>query len=217
MGASIVPVPGKPGKVYVPSTGTVSEQTQQYEGSYFDTVEFNSFAVGQKEEPFRNPNLKELQHTNLTKERRLPSDARLKLQRVAVDVRRLAGTSRPSPEDVNVVYELANFSFKLGKTFTVSEGPVSFFPGGRGLAGLSTEPGFSVLSNGVPAMTGAPILREQPDITDGMDLNSKITFDEQTWLTVDDGQPAMVGNVGGSALILVTVELFGIITTPLGS
>lgn len=217
MGASIIPVPGKPGKVFVPSTGTVAEQTSQYEGAYYDTVEFNAFTVGTKKQPFRSPNDKNLQHTNLSRERRLPQDARLKLTRVGVDVRRLAGTSRPDVEDVNALYEIASYVFKLGKTFTVCEGPANHFPSGRGLSGLSTEPGFAAISNGVPALTGAPILREQPDITDDMDLNATIELPDQTWLSVDDGQPTIVGNKGGSAIILVTNELFGIITTPLGS
>ena len=116
--ASAVPVPEQPGRLYIPSTGSVVQQDQQYEGDFYDTVEFTSFAVGQAKLPFKDQNNKDLQFTNLTQTKRIPSYAKLKLQRLGVHVRQWDITARPDEDDVLALYEMASLRFTLGTWVT---------------------------------------------------------------------------------------------------
>ncbi len=215
--ASAVPVPEQPGRLYLPSTGAVIQQDQQYEGAFYDTNEFTSFAVGQAKLPFKDQANKTLNFTNLTQTKRIPSYAKLKLQRVGVHVRQWDIASRPSPEDVICLYEMGFLRFTLGQTNLVAEGPLLKFQSGLGITGISTANNFSALSNGVAAQSAAPRLREESDVSDKIDLNCRIEIGDNTaWGTTT--QPTIVGNLGaGTASILVTTELQGIITRPLGS
>lgn len=220
--ASAVPVPEQPGRLFIPATGSVVQQDQQYEGDYYDTVEFQTFAVGSKQDVFKvqqgsNGQSKELHHTNLTQTKRIPSYSKIKLQRVGIHVRQWAGSSRPSPEDVVALYECANFRFTLGQTNLVAEGPLLVFQSGLGVAGISNANNFSALTLGVASQAAAPRLLEQADINDKIDLNARIQIDSQLWMGVDNGQPVMVGTLGGAQHILASVFLHGIINRPLGS
>lgn len=220
--ASAVPVPEQPGRLFIPATGSVVQQDQQYEGDFYDTVEFTTFAVGTKQDVFKiqqgaNGISKELQHTNLTQTKRIPSYAKLKLQRIGVHVRQWAGSSRPSPEDVVALYEISNFRFTLGQTNLVAEGPALVYQSGLGVTGVSTANNFSALTLGVASQAAAPRLLEQADINDKIDLNARIQIDSQAWMTTDSGQPSLVGTIGGAAHILASVFLHGIINRPLGS
>lgn len=215
--ASAVPVPEQPGRLYIPSTGSVVQQDQQYEGDFYDTVEFVSFAVGQSRLPFRDQANKDLQFTNLTQTKRIPSYAKLKLQRLGVHVRQWDIASRPSQEDVICIYEMAHLRFTLGQTNLIAEGPLLTFASGLGVTGLSTSNNFSALSNGVASQAAAPRLREESDISDKIDLNCRIEIGSNlAWATTT--QPTIVGNLGaGTASILVSVFMHGIVTRPLGS
>lgn len=215
--ASAVPVPEQPGRLYIPSTGSVVQQDQQYQGSFYDTNEFVNFTAGTNKLPFRDQSNKTLQFTNLTQTKRIPSYAKLKLQRVGVHVRQWDIASRPSPEDVICLYEMAFLRFTLGQTNLVAEGPLLKYQSGLGVTGFSTANNFSALSNGVASQAAAPRLREESDISDKIDLNCRIEIgDNLAWATTT--QPSMVGNLGaGTASILVTTELEGVITRPLGS
>lgn len=220
--ASAVPVPEQPGRLFIPATGSVVQQDQQYEGDFYDTVEFVNFNVGVKQDVFKvqqgsNGQSKELHHTNLTQTKRIPSYSKLKLQRVGFHVRQWAGTSRPSPEDVVALYECANFRFTLGQTNLVAEGPALVFQSGLGITGVTTANNFSALTLGVASQAAAPRLLEQADVNDKIDLNARIQLDSQQWMSVDATNPTMVGNIGGSVHILASVFLHGIINRPLGS
>lgn len=214
--ASAVPVPEQPGRIYIPATGTVVQQDQQYEGDFYDTVEFTSFAVGQKKFVFKDQTNKSLNFTNLTQTKRIPSYAKLKLQRVGVHVRQWDIQNRPDEDDVLCLYEMAHLRFTLGQTNLIAEGPLLVYQSGLGLTGVSTSNDFSVLSNGVAAASAAPRLREESDISDKIDLNCAIEMGDNTaWGTTT--QPTIVGNKSGTASILASVFLHGIITRPLGS
>lgn len=214
--ASAIPVPEQPGRIYIQATGAVVQQDQVYEGSYYDTNEFISFAVGQIKYPFRDQSNKDLQFTNLTQTKRIPSYAKLKLQRVGVHVRQWDITARPSPEDVVCIYEMASIRLVLGSTNLIAEGPLLKFASGLGLTGVSTANNFSVLSNGVASQAAAPRLREESDLSDKVDLNCQIVIGSNAaWSATT--QPTIVGNLAGQASILVTTELQGVITRPLGS
>ncbi len=215
--ASAVPVPEQPGRLYIPSTGSVVQQDQQYEGDFYDTVEFTSFAVGQNKLPFRDQANKDLQFTNLTQTKRIPSYAKLKLQRLGVHIRQWDIASRPSPEDVICMYEMGHLRFTLGQTNLIAEGPLLTYASGLGVTGVTTANNFTALSNGVASQAAAPRLREESDISDKIDLNCRVEIGSNlAWATTT--QPSIVGNVGaGTASLLVTVLLHGIITRPLGS
>lgn len=214
--ASAVPVPEQPGRLYIPATGSVVQQDQQYEGDFYDTVEFTSFAVGQAKLPFKDQNNKDLQFTNLTQTKRIPSYAKLKLQRLGVHVRQWDITARPSAEDVVCLYEMTSLRFTLGQTNLIAEGPLLVYSSGLGLTGVSTANNFSVLSNGVASQAAAPRLREESDISDKIDLNCRLEVGSNAaWSNTT--QPTIVGNLNGQASILCSVFLHGIITRPLGS
>ena len=217
--ASAIPVPEQPGRLFIPATGDVIQQESQYEGDYYDTVEFTSFAVGQKQDAFKVQTNKELHHTNMTQVKRIPSMAKIKVLRISAHVRQWVGGARPSPDDVVALYELGNLRFLLGSTNVIAEGPLLAFPGGIGVTGVSNSSDFSILTLGVPSAAAAPKLLEQQDINDKMDLNCVIRTDAQTWLTIDNGQPGLVGNgvAAGSGHIAVSVLLHGLIVRPLGS
>lgn len=214
--ASAVPVPEQPGRLYIPATGSVVQQDQQYEGDFYDTVEFTSFAVGAAKLPFKDQTNKDLQFTNLTQTKRIPSYAKLKLQRLGVHVRQWDITARPSPEDVVCLYEMTSLRFTLGQTNLIAEGPLLVYSSGLGLTGVSTANNFSVLSNGVASQAAAPRLREESDISDKIDLNCRLEVGSNAaWSSTT--QPTIVGNLAGQASILCSVFLHGIITRPLGS
>jgi len=215
--ASAIPVPEQPGRLFIPSTGSVVQQDQQYEGDFYDTVEFTSFAVGQAKLPFKDQSNKDLPFTNLTQTKRIPSYAKLKLQRLGVHVRQWDIASRPSPEDVICLYEMASLRFTLGQTNLVAEGPLLVYSSGLGVTGISNSNNFNALTNGVASQAASPRLREESDISDKIDLNCRIEIGSNlAWGTTT--QPTIVGNLGaGTASILVTVLLHGVITRPLGS
>lgn len=215
--ASAVPVPEQPGRLYIPATGSVVQQDQQYEGDFYDTVEFTSFAVGQVKLPFKDQTNKDLQFTNLTQTKRIPSYAKLKLQRLGVHVRQWDGIARPSPEDVVCLYEMASLRFTLGQTNLIAEGPLLVYSSGLGITGVSNANNFSALSNGVASQAAAPRLREESDISDKIDLNCRLEIGSNAAWQNASGQPANPSNLAGQASILASVFLHGIITRPLGS
>lgn len=214
--ASAVPVPEQPGRLYIPATGSVVQQDQQYEGDFYDTVEFTTFAVGTAKLPFKDQTNKDLQFTNLTQTKRIPSYAKLKLQRLGVHVRQWDINARPSPEDVVCLYEMTSLRFTLGQTNLIAEGPLLVYSSGLGLTGVSTANNFSVLSNGVASQAAAPRLREESDISDKIDLNCRLEIGSNAaWSNT--AQPTIVGNLNGVSSVLCSVFLHGIITRPLGS
>lgn len=214
--ASAIPVPEQPGRLFIPSTGSVVQQDQQYEGDFYDTVEFTSFAVGTYKNPFKDQTNKDLQFTNLTQTKRIPSYAKLKLQRLGVHVRQWDITARPSPESVICLYEMASLRFTLGSTNVIAEGPLLVYSSGLGITGVSTANNFSALSNGVPSQAAAPRLKEESDISDKIDLNCRVEVGSNAaWSSTT--QPTIAANLAGTSSILATVLLHGIITRPLGS
>jgi hypothetical protein len=214
--ASAVPVPEQPGRLYIPATGSVVQQDQQYEGDFYDTVEFTTFAVGTMKLPFKDQTNKDLQFTNLTQTKRIPSYAKLKLQRLGVHVRQWDINARPSPEDVVCLYEMTSLRFTLGQTNLIAEGPLLVYSSGLGLTGVSTANNFSVLSNGVASAAAAPRLREESDISDKIDLNCQLSVGSNAAWS-NQTQPTIVGNLSGVSSVLCSVFLHGIITRPLGS
>lgn len=213
--ANAVAIPGQPGRILT-KTGDVIQQETTYEGDFWDTVEFVTFAAGTNKYVFKDQSNKELHHTNLSQPKRIPSKATIKLMRIGVLVRNWCGAAaRPSPEDVVVMYDRCTLKFVLGSTNLIAEGLLLQFPSGLGLTGVSTANDFTVLANGVASSAAAPRLEEQQDIDDSVDLNCALRTDAQTWLSADSGQPTMIGN-GVLAHIEATVFLHGIITKPLG-
>jgi len=215
--AAAIPVPGSPGRMFIPSANAVVQQDQNYEGSFYDTVELTTFADGTTKQVFKDQQNKHLSKTNLTQARRIPSHATLKLQRIGVHVRQLAGSSRPSPEDVIAVYEMGTLVFSLGKTNLLAEGCLLHFQSGLGVTGLSTANDFSALTLGVASQAAAPRLLKEADVDSNIDLNCQIQMGNNDYCGVDTAEPTIVGNVGGSAHIEVLVDIHGIINRPLGS
>ena len=221
--ASAIPVPEQPGRLYIPATGNVVQQDQQYEGDFYDTVEITNslFSSGSSFDIFKNQTgatgvNKDLAFTNITQTKRIPSYAKLKLQRIGAHVRQWVGTARPSPEDTVAVYELTTLRFTLGQTNLIAEGPLLVFQSGLGVTGLSTANNFSALTLGVASQAAAPRLREESDINDKIDLNCNITVSSNQYLASDNTLPTLVGN-GAAQHIAASVFLHGIITRPLGS
>lgn len=223
--ASAIPVPEQPGRLYIPATGNVVQQDQQYEGDFYDTAEVGAtlapFTQGSTFPIFKSQTgvsggSKDLAFTNLTQTKRIPSYAKLKLQRIGVHVRQWVGTARPSPEDVVAVYELTTLRFTLGQTNLIAEGPLLTFQSGLGVTGVTTANNFSALTLGVASQAAAPRLREESDINDKIDLNCNITVSSNQYLASDNTLPTLVGN-GAAQHIAVSVFLHGIITRPLGS
>ena len=219
--ASAVPVPEQPGRLYIPATGSVVQQDQQYEGDFYDTNEFtanaaNEFALGARQQYFVTQTNKDLQFTNLTQVKRIPSYAKLKLQRIGVHVRQWDITSRPNPENVVALYEMSSLRFTLGQTNLIAEGPLLVFSAGLGITGVSTANDFSVLALGVASQAAAPRLREESDISDKIDLNAVVTIGSNlAWSNTS--QPPFAANSSGLRSILASIFLHGIITRPLGS
>jgi hypothetical protein len=214
--ASAVPVPDQPGRLYLPGTNTVVQQDQTYEGSYYDCVEFVSFVDGTTKFPFKDQTDKTLNKTNLSTTKRIPSYAKLKLQRIGCHVSQWVGTARTSPEDTLAAYEMVSLTFLIGKTNLIAEGVLLEFPSGLGITGVSTANDFSALTNGVASQAAVPRLLQEADINDKVDLNAVLQMGNNTYMTVDDSNPTIVGN-GVASHFEVRVALRGIITRPLGS
>ena len=214
--ASAVPVPEQPGRLFIPSTGSVVQQDQQYEGDIFDTVEFTALTAGLKKNVFKDQTNKTAQFTNLNQSKRIPSYSKLKLQRIGVHVRQWSISDRPSEKDVLALYEMAFLRFTLGSTNLIAEGPLLTFQSGLGLTGISNANDFTALSNGIASQAAAPRLREESDISDKIDLNCVIEIgDNMAWSATT--QPTIVGNKAGVSTVHASVFMHGIITRPLGS
>lgn len=209
---SAVPIKHQPGKLLIPSTGAVVEQTIDWDDAFYDTVEFASFAQS-KQEPFANPNQtgKKYQHTNLTEARKIPSRYLFKIQRIGIHVRQMAGAVLPDPADVIALYEMATLEFKIN-TNLITKGPMLRYQSGYGVTGNSTFDSLSTLTLGVPSQAAAPKLKKQHDISERDQLNATIEIDVQTWLTKNSGQPTMVGDS-----VLATLFLDGAVSRPLGT
>lgn len=210
---SAVPIQHQPGKLLIPSTGAVIEQTIDWDDAFFDTSEFTTFAQGKKE-PFNLQDYsgsKKGHHTNITESRKIPSRYVFKILRIGVHVRQMAGSVAPDPRDVIALYEMCTMEFKIN-TNLVTKGPLLRYQSGYGVTGPSTASDISTLHLGVPSAAAAPKLRKTHDITERDSLNVTLEIDIQTWLTQNSGQPTMQGSS-----VLVSVFCDGSASRPLGT
>ena len=206
---SVIPVPGKPGHLFVPSTGKTVIQTEIREDDFFDSVEFasGSQSAGTSQDVFKDQSSKKSVDTNLTTTRRIPANNRFMMSRVGVHVRQINGNTQVLGADILKAYECLSMDFKLNQRL-VTEGPLLKYQSGYGVIGSFNNSG----TLGVASQAAAPRLKQAQPVSDEDDLNVIIESKARSWLAVaGDQTPTFAGNV------VVSVYARGDIEKPLGT
>ena len=211
MAGDLVPT-GEPGRYYNEAAGKVQEFVEVREGDFWDTVEQVSGAItaGTELKLFQTQTDKNLHHTNLDDTRRIPARNRFEMTRVGIHVRQLVGNTLTTAADILKVYEAGSLEFDLNKR-RIAEGSLLFYQSGLGVQGAgNTENNFPVATNGIPVLTGAPVLRKIQPVNDKDGLNASVFFKNNVWITTGN-----MATLAGDALIMAV--LHGDIEKPQGT
>ena len=213
------------GTLYIPALGKEIKLVEWREDDFYDTVVTGDvsavaaiIAAGTSLEFFRDLANKNLQHTNLRTQRRIPAGSEFIMSRIGVLPNQAFGSVMVEvPDFVKHVYA-ATLTFKINDRL-VSEGPLYKYQSGYGVAGQAalTTAGLALagLGNsvglptiGVPSAAAAPNLMVAQPVMDDDDLVATIDYKSVSWAT-----GAVMPTVKA---IGITLSLHGFIKKPQG-
>ena len=209
--SSAIAVPTKnAGELFIPALGRTIQQIEWREDDFYDAVQAPAtITAGTTLELFRDLAAKNLQHTNLRTQRRIPAGSELLLARVGVHLAQAFGDTLPTDADLIKVAHDATLSFKINDRL-ITEGPLFKFQSGYGMTGSTTRTGTGVVTTGVPSAAAAPSLFVAQPVGDTDDLNGQIVFPDNSWLGGGTAMPVP------SVRVVAQCFLHGIIKKPQG-
>ncbi|MDO8688544.1 MAG: hypothetical protein Q7R39_00780 [Dehalococcoidia bacterium] len=183
MAQPLVQPTGNAGELYIPALGQTIKLVEWREDDFYDSVQQAAGLVtaGTSLEVFRDLTNKNLQHTNLKTQRRIPAGSQFIMNRIGVLIAQSAGSILCTAKDILRVAYSASLTFKINDRL-VSEGPIVKYQSGLGITGGSTENAVSAMTTGVASAAAAPNLLVSQPVMDDDDLQATIDFKSNTWL-----------------------------------
>lgn len=205
-----IPVPNKPGQVYIPALGKSFAQIELREDDVFDTVSTGSGAIaaGKELKFFSDLSNKLEQHTNMPNPSRIASGDEVAVFRIGLHPREATGQTLPVFDDYRKVFGNAHLIVEFNRRL-ITTGPAVKYSSGYGLAGVSDESSATAVSVGVPSQAAAPTLFVPQTLADNDDTKGRLRFPDASWIT---GYVVPTLSSG----ILVTLFLHGVMKNPLG-
>lgn len=207
MAAPAIPVKGKPGTYYIPTTGQLFRAQELTEDSFFDSVVqgTGSVSAGTKAVFFNADTNKNFQHTNITTVRRIPSTVEFSMTRLGLIPAQAIGNTLVSDSDILKSLYTVALKFNLGKQ-EIARGPAWKYPAGYGATGSTTRTTTGVVSNGVASAAAVPPLVVTQPVNQNDDLDGDLRWDNATWITSYAVPVLDAGGVGA----VFTLDLHGI-------
>lgn len=202
------------GSLFIPALGKAIKLVEWREDDFYDTVVTGDVSVaaaaitaGSSLEFFRDLANKNLQHTNLRTQRRIPAGSEFIMSRIGVLPNQAFGNVMPSPTDITKHAYAATLSFKINDRL-VSEGPLYKYQSGYGVTGSTTENSSGLVTIGVPSAAAAPNLMVAQPVQDDDDLVATVDYRSVGWAT--GAAMPTVKAIG------ITLTLHGFIKKPQG-
>lgn len=204
-------VPGKePGTLVIPALGRTIKMVEWREDDFYDSVQtVVNPTAGTTLEVFRDLTNKNLQHTNLRTQRRIPAGSEFIMARVGVIIAQAIGNLLPTDDDAIKAGYAATLSFKLNDRL-ITEGMLAKYQSGIGMTGSTTRTATGVVTVGVPSAAAAPSLMVAQPVADDDDLVAQIVFNSNSWLAAGVSMPVF------TQALVFTVILHGFIKKPQG-
>lgn len=201
---------GRTGVFFIPALGYEVLIAEWREDDVYDHVRIASGAVtaGLKREFFRDIEGKNLQDTNLTRQRNINSGSELVMNRVGILVAQAVGNVITDPDDIVKIGYGSSFTFKVDRR-VVAEGPTLKFSTGYGVTGQTTVGNRGYVSYGVASAAAAPELVSPQQIKDSDALFGILTFESADWFA-NYAQPNLAQDVK------IGCFLHGLLKTPVG-
>jgi hypothetical protein len=198
------------GTLVIPSLGRTIRLVEWREDDFYDTVQVGTApAAGTSYEFFRDLVSKNIQHTNLRTQRRIPAGSEFILTRIGLLVHQALANAAALDLDMIKLAYAASLTFKINDRL-ITEGPAVKFQSGLGVTGSTTRTTTGVVTLGVPSAAAAPSLLVAQSIKDDDDLQATLDFKDNAWIT---GGSAMPTFAAGPA---VSLMLHGLIKKPQG-
>lgn len=199
------------GEFFIPALGRTVQLIEWREDDYFDSVTQASGAVtaGTSLELFRDLSNKNLQHSNLKKQRVIPAGSEFVMNRVGVLIHQCFSNTVPVVADILKVAYNSSLTFKINDRL-ICEGPLYRFSTGYGVTGATTENAVSLATVGVASVQSAPTLLVAQPVKDDDDLNGTIDFKSDSWITGSAVMPTLAGRM------VLTCVLHGLCKKPQG-
>lgn len=188
------PVKGEPGVFRIPQLGKTIKLIEWREDYKYDTVQVlaGTIAAGTTYNLFRDLQNKDKIDTNFTTARRIARGEEMIINRVGVSVLLNAcnGQNHVSDVDSKWAIERLYFNLKINRN-DVAEGPVSCFPPGIGVTGMTNRSDTAIVTNGVISTAAVPRLLVPQEINADHDLEGIITHFGGGWVTGGYASPTI--------------------------
>jgi hypothetical protein len=184
MAAPAIPIKGKPGTYFIPSTGQTFRAQELTEDSFYDAQVIPPGAVtaGNYILQFFDANpQKNYQHTNIKQVRRIPQQVEFSMTRIGIVMAQATGGTLAPDSDSIQILNTGALRFYLSKQ-EIARGPLFMFPSGYGAVGSTTRNNTGVVTNGVGSPAAVPPLVVTQPVNKDDDLDSDIRFDGATWI-----------------------------------
>lgn len=211
--------PKQPGVFRDTVTGEVFEDVNIRSDTFHDSVLFvaGSQAAGTKKQVFRDISDKDLLHTSLTQQKKVPENNVMKVNRIGCYLQQSNGNTLASVDDILKLVCGAVMTFKLNSQEIV-KGPLFKFPSGYGVTGSTTANNRSLATVGPASPVAIPELEREQIITDKTELNTTIEVTGADWIASGKitgattyVQPSLANDV------VAQVHFGGIIEKPQGT
>lgn len=209
----VITNPNKPGVIFIPELGEEFLLSKEREGSFYDTVEQASGAIsaGATLNWFQNFSNKNNQHFNAGKNAKLPSGNALAMTRTGVVILQAQGNTVAVDTDILKVAYAGSVNFEINERIILKGEPLFMLPSGYGMAGMTTQTTTGVITTGIPSAAAAPQLRNAQPVLDRDDLNSKLTFPNNSWIAGGAVLPTLTNAVSFMHV------LYGVIKQPVAN
>ena len=197
--------PKNPGHVIIPALNQSVQLSKVREGVFYDTVEQASgaFAAGTELVLFRDFTNKNQQHTNISKNGKLPANNEMAMSRTGVSVLQAQGNT--------VAAYAVSQNFSINDRTVVDGQPLFTLPTGYGVAGMTTRNATGIVTIGLPSPNAAPTLFRAQPIFDKDDLKSSLYAKNNAWVTGGSAMPTLTNAT------YYTHFLFGLIKSPVAN
>lgn len=205
---------GEAGEFLIPALGQKVRLIKWKEDDYYDTVYRAAGAItaGVVLKFFTDTvTSKNLQHTNLSTQRRINAGSEMVMSRLGVLIGQAIGNAIVDGDDVLKVAYAGSLRMTIGKERIIAEGPLVKYQSGLGMTGSTTVGNRQILTTGVPSAAAAPSLLVAQPINDKNDLFADVTFADGATLNAAVVNPTLTGAV------TLSIFLHGLIKDPTGS